>query len=140
MAYVRKCSDEELSRIRSENARKGTETRRKNGTLRGGRKRSLEKPRTVSKVIAVDEDDYLLLQKYAFDQKTTMIAMFHRVMEEYKYSVACRDDDEFTPSAAASTTQNHLPKDPEERLAVINKVRISCGFPPLTKLPPEPNP
>lgn len=40
MAYVRKTSSNaELSAIRSENAKRGAETRRKNGTCRGGRPR-----------------------------------------------------------------------------------------------------
>lgn len=129
MAYIRKYTNEELSRIRSENARRGAETRKRNGTNNGGRKRALPGLIMKSKTMTVRESDYLDLQKIAFSENKPLVEMFHIVMSEYKKYYTSDEDEAPIPKTVSNLSD-------EEKLFRLNAVRKAAGVRPLEKLPP----
>lgn len=81
-------SPEELSRIRSENGRKGALTRMMNGKCRGGRPKGTTKdPATAAEPvisISVATSDREVLRRYAYRENTTLKGAFHKLMEILK--------------------------------------------------------
>lgn len=79
----KKLTREELSRLRSENGRKGAETRKRLGLCRGGRPKGSTKDPTLKAIpprsLTIREPDYNVFRKFAFQKEVSIAEGMHIV-------------------------------------------------------------
>ena len=94
-------SKEELSRIRSENGKRGAETRKRLGKCKGGRPKGWTKDPALKAIparsLSIRQPDYEVFQKCAFAMEMPMVEFVHRVAESLKQKNAVL----FSPDAPA---------------------------------------
>ena len=88
MKNKRKLTKEEVSKIRSENGRKGAETRKRLGLCHGGRKKGWTKDPALkaipAKTLTVREPDYQVYVKCAFAANVPIVEFMHLNAEALK--------------------------------------------------------
>lgn len=82
-AKKEKLTREELSRVRSENAKRGAETRKRLGLCRGGRPKGSTKDPSLKSIpprsLTIREPDYHVFRKFAYQKEIPIAEAMHRV-------------------------------------------------------------
>ena len=83
MMKKEKLTREQLSRVRSENAKKGAETRKRLGLCHGGRPKGSTKDPTLTAIpprsLTIREPDYQVFRKFAFKKEIAIAEAMHRI-------------------------------------------------------------